>query len=148
MQLAAPNAANAMPTKVSGAADVVSPSRLFGIASDRFRTASATLRIGGPGAAPTATVASFAIGEVEAGIRTLQSTLVPSTPFGQRSAAIGSIEQAQRAASLLGTYRDAVAHLGSDGLRRGEVPVGTLLMLDEATHRLVSALARLAVERP
>lgn len=143
MQLASP-IASFQPAVVAGAADLVSPARLFAIAGDRLRTASSALRIGGPGAAPTAGVTTLAIREVEAGVRALRSTLVPTTPFHHRAVAIGSIEQATSAIALLDEYRAAVSPLGDVAIRRGDLSVATLTLLDDATSRLVSSITRLA----
>lgn len=147
MQLVTPTVLAAMPASASSAADVVAPTRLFAIAVDRLGTAEATLRIGGPGAVPTASVTTLALRELEAGVRTLHSTLVPSTPFHQRQAALGSIDQAQRAISLLETYRTDVEPLGTETLRRGDLQAGTLVMLDDARERIRSAIARIAMIR-
>lgn len=141
MQLAATTAVT--PSHHSSSREAVSPSKLFELASRRFRTSLAALEIGGPGAIPSAQVTTLAIQEAEAGMRALQSTLVPPTPFWQRLAADASIGEARRAVELLVDYRHEVMGLPDRPLRRDDATQAGLHRLDEARVRLGAAIARL-----
>lgn len=121
--------------------DLVSPSRLFEMAASRFEAALATSTIGGPGTSPSAIVAVMASQQVRAGINTLQSIIVPSTPFEVRTRATRAIDHARRAVELLGQYHASVVGRGDGAHRNETLPPQTVRALEAGRLNLRSAIS-------
>lgn len=131
-----------LPSTATASSEVVPPSRLLGLARERFEVA---LRIIGGGESPwvpTSLAATVGIREAKAGIGTLQSVLVPSTPWGPRSIAAAAMTRARQALTLLEQYRIAVAPRGEGTYTRADLAVGELALLDGARSNLRGAISR------
>ena len=144
MQLTPSTAFLAAPTGGFQVADVVQPSRLFAMARARLVGAEATLAIGGPDGAPSAVHAVIAMSQLDSGINTLKSALVPTTPFHVRDRASMAIEHAKHATDLLRGYHSAVLDLGDGPLQRATMPTWAVSYLDAARQRLQGALLTIA----
>lgn len=143
MQLTPTFAAN-LPTRARVENDVVSPTKLFTIASTRF---DAALRVlGGEKSpfAPSSLSASIAAREATSGFNTLKSIMVPSTPWGHRQRATTSALQARRALDTLETYSLLMAPRGDGPFQRPNLAPGTLVLLDNARSALRSAIQAIA----
>ena len=130
------------PSNATASTDIVSPSKLLGLARERFEVA---LRIIGGGDSPwvpSALAATVGIREATAGIGTLQSMLVPSTPWGPRSIAAAAMTRAKQALTLLEQYRTAMGPRGDGSYTRSDLAIGELALLDGARSNLRGAISR------
>jgi non-canonical (house-cleaning) NTP pyrophosphatase len=130
------------PSNATTSNDVVSPSKLLTLARERFDVA---LRVIGTSEAtwvPTALSASVGIREATSGIGTLQSVLVPSTPWGIREIAAGAMNRAKQALTLLEQYRMAMGPRGDGSFNRTDLAVRELALIDGARSNLRSAVLR------
>lgn len=135
-----PNVAVMSPMGVHASTDVVSPNKLFALASSRFGAAIGMLDMGGPLAAPNAYLASVALREAKNGVGALKSILVPSTPWGPRQTASTAMVRVKRAMEMLELYQVEVAPRGDGPVRRSELAKVPLLHLDNARSSLLAAI--------
>jgi hypothetical protein len=120
------------------------PSQLFDYARNRFAVSLSTLQVGGRGIAPSVHVTTLAMQQMDAGVRLLKSSLVPSTPFEMRARAASAIDQVAEVTSLLQRYRTSVVPFEDRSPRRTELQPSALLWLDSARARLQAVIGSLA----
>lgn len=127
---------------------IVPPAQLFTIAGSRFIHAFRDLEVGDGTSLPDAKSAELAIVQAESGVRILGSTLVPTTPIGQRRQATAAIESAKQAIASLQLYQAFVSADGSNSeggsVPRDEVPREAVRFLLAGQDLLIDALAALA----
>ncbi len=127
---------NVLPTQAS---ELVPASKLFEFAAARFESALATSRIGGPDSVPSAVVAVIAIQQAEAGVRSLNSINVPTTPFDVRVRANRALDHARRGIVLMRDYHsDLIGYHPNHGM-------SDTVVTDETLAKLVAARRHLGI---
>jgi hypothetical protein len=141
VQIASPISIAATPTPLGTVGtldtnDVVSPTRLLELARDRFELSLASLGMRGRGNAPSGHVTVLALNQVEAGVRSLRSVLVPTSTFELRARAASAIDQAKVATDLLRDYLFETVEFGERPPKLAELSTVARLALDAAKARL------------